>query len=87
MLLFCNDLQLSKHATVSAELHALPLDGRFGDIITEWRGSSQGFAAARDFYPTHVGSGSFSTKFSGVCLWALPLSPKSGHSASAALLS
>ena len=29
------------------------------------------------------GVGPFSTKFSGVCLSPLPLSPKSGHSANA----
>ena len=47
----------------------------------------QQIAAAQYLDPSNARLGSFSTKFSGVCLWPLPLSPKSGHSASARFMS
>jgi hypothetical protein len=40
------------------ELHTLPLAREFLDGITDWRGSSQGLAALRDFDPVYVGLGS-----------------------------
>ena len=41
----------------------------------------------QDFVPANDRIGSFSTKFSGFAYRPLPLSPKSGHSASARFMS
>jgi hypothetical protein len=51
------------------ELHWQPLRHGVSDSITDWRGSSQGLAAVRDFGPANDRSGSIASGTSGDTPW------------------